>query len=185
MERRVDNPAGMVQETFGPLAEEMFGHFCEELSVAESIDMLHIHPDDWDRSDIAVFAVSYVALAYRDWLFLQTADREGLERAIYVEAERVLPKLLQPSKDNVAPSGVLASRVDQLSRDWLVVRGPDRADLPFSRAPQAISFVCRHLLKPHSQAKAENLALMPFLQIYIPERFSHQKRLTSSAVLTS
>jgi hypothetical protein len=74
--------------------------------------------------------------------------------------------------------------VDQLSRDWLAGGGGIRAAFPYSRAPEAISFVCRHLLKPQSQAKAVNLALMPFLQIYIPERLSHQKRLASAAAFS-
>ena len=57
-----------------------------------------------------------------------------------------------------------------------------RADTPVSRTPEAILFLCRHLLKPESQAKAENLALMPFLQIYIPERFSEIQRLALGPV---
>jgi type VI protein secretion system component VasA len=176
MERKPDDPAARVHETFGPLAEDLFEHFCEELSVAQNIDMFHIRPDDWDASDIAVFTVAYVAFVYRDWLFSHWADRQDFQRAIYREAESVVQRLTRSGENDGRSSGAWASRVDQLSRDWLAMRGAHRAAPPFSRTPEAISFVCRHLLKPQSQAKTGNLALMPFLQVYIPERLSLHKR---------
>jgi hypothetical protein len=181
METRHEHASALVQQTFGDLAEELFAIFCEELQVAESIDMFHIGPDDWDPVDVAVFTASYVAFACRYWLFAAAADGEAVERAVYSEAERFTEKMIGSGTQTSAGRRGWADRVDRLLQEWRSLRLSGSAEWPFSRAPEAIFFLCRHLLKPESRGKAENLALMPFLQIYIPERFS-DKRLAAKRV---
>jgi hypothetical protein len=168
--------ATAIESTFGPLVDELLANFSEELRVAESIDMFHLTPEDWNQTDLAVFTVLYVAFLYKHWIFAEAV--EAIERAINVEAERALERLLRSRKKEANGSLSVISGVDQLSKEWRALREAGSADTPFSRSPEAILFVCRHLLKPESQAKAKNLALMPFLQIYIPERFSEIQRAT-------
>jgi hypothetical protein len=173
--------ATAVQHTFGRLVEDLFATFCEELSVAESIDMFHLTSQDWDQKHIAVFTVSYVGFIYKHWLFGETSF-EAIEGAMILEAERVLSSLRRHENGESNSHLSVASRIDQLSKEWLAYCKPGTANTPFSRTPEAILFVCRHLLKPESQAKAENLAQMPFLQIYIPERVSRARQLTETRI---
>jgi hypothetical protein len=182
-ERRGYAATKAIEDTFGHVVDELFANFNEELCVAQDIDMFHLGPEDWDRDHVAVFSVAYAAFLYRH-IFAGAAAPEELERTISTEAERAATKLLRTrnQKTNGGPS--VDARVEQLSKEWLAMGETARALTPFSRTPEAILFVCRHLLKPESQTKAENLALMPFLQIYIPERFSEIQRLARGSVPT-
>jgi hypothetical protein len=154
--------------------DELFTNFHEELCVAESIDMFHLSPDDWDSDDLAVFTIAYVALLYRH-VFAAEADQELIVRAIDLEAQRASERRRAPEQaDND-----LAARIEHLFDDWHASSAAGRGETPFARTADAIRFACRHLVKPASRAKAENLALMPFLQIYLPERASGLRRLAS------
>jgi hypothetical protein len=177
-ERHEHAGAKVVQDTFGRVVDDLFANFDEELCVAESVDMLHLSADDWDRDQLAIFTVVYAAFLYRH-IFAGAGDPEAVERAINTEAQRAAEKLLRSRSQKINGAVLVAARVEQLSREWLTM---GQTETPFSRTPEAILFVCRHLLKPESQAKAENLALMPFLQIYIPERFSEIQRLAIGSV---
>jgi hypothetical protein len=170
-----------IEDTFGRVVDELFTNFDEELCVAESIDMFHLGSRDWDRDHVAVFTVAYAALLYRH-IFGDAATPEELERTISTEAERAATRLLRSSNQKINGGLSMDARVEQLSKEWLATGETATAITPFSRTPAAILFVCRHLLKPESQTKAENLALMPFLQIYIPERFSELQRLAKGSV---
>ena len=177
-ERRRQAAAKTVQDTFGFVVNEFFANFDEELRVAEGIDMFRLRPEDWDRDHVAAFTVAYAAFLYKH-IFAGGPDPEGVERAISTEAERAAKKLLRSGSQKINGELSLNARVEQLSKEWLAMGKTGRANTPFSRTPEAILFVCRHLLKPESRTKAENLALMPFLQVYIPERASAIQRLAN------
>jgi hypothetical protein len=170
-----DSPAEAIQDTFGSLVDELFATFQEELCVAESIDMFHLTREDWDSHQLAMFTVAYVALLYRQ-IFAIAADQGDIERIIGLEAQRAAEKLRvrQQTDDG------LAAHIEQLSVEWRASKPTGRDDTPFSRTPEAIRFTCRHLVKPASRAKAENLALMPFLQVYLPERASRIQQLAEA-----
>ena len=136
--RRGSAAVKAIQDTFARVADELFANFDEELCVAESIDMFHLGPEDWDRDHVAVFTVAYAAFLYR-YIFAGAADPEWLERTISTEAERAATKLLRSRNQKINGGLSMDTRVEQLScieqlsKEWLAMGETTRAVTPFSR----------------------------------------------------
>jgi hypothetical protein len=147
--------------------EAFYATFCDELEVAESIDMFHLTREDWNPLDVAVFAVAYVAFVYRSWALQRAGNANGVSQAVEVEAAQALAAVLGaggPGLDETAARRRLAQATDEL----LKMHAGKAA--PYSHGHDEIVHLCTQLLRPERRDKAPIIAMMPFLQIYVPER---------------
>jgi hypothetical protein len=161
-----------VRESFHGQCEAFYATFRDELEVAEAIDMFHLTNADWQPADVAVVAIAYVASVYRFWARKRPDAADAVARTVDGEMRRALAAVNGSGKGDE-----LTSRIKDICNELYAIHERAAADEPLSRRQGEIVYLCAQLLKPESRHKAYNIALMPFLQIYVPERFSEILRL--------
>jgi hypothetical protein len=158
-----------VRDGFRSQVEAFCATFRDELEVAEHIDMFHLTRADWDAADVALVAIAYVAFACRFWSGKHAEAGEAIGKAVDREVRRALAAVGASRQHN---GDALVSRIDEIYNGLVAIHARADADGLLSRPRDEIAHVCANLLKPESRHKAHNIALMPFLQIYMPERFA-------------